>query len=222
MSPRSLNLVLVAIILFIELSCRDPSPQSVVETVEQETAEPQSQNEPLSAADLEPAATFICDVYEAWPRSLLDGGQAGRSVEVVQALPPRWADLLDVPTLSARVTMLCPEVVPAESLPQDGSIPRPESALVGFPGLYPPAESSTRSREHARFEWTAVGLGCLGLTDGEDDDLAELEESFLAEMGYTLEGYVSTATEMNDPQMSERIFQRIVTCAHRFGAEPIE
>lgn len=225
MTCRSLIFVSVTVMLFAEASCRDPSQQAVVETTEQEAVEPHPQTVLPTEADLDPVASLICDIYEDWPRSLLEELPPDRSNEVMQARASGRLDALDAldgRALSDRVTLLCPDVVPAGSVADDGSIPRTESAPADLPGLYPPSEANTRSRERARFEWTAVGLGCLGLSEGEDRDLAELEAAFLSQMGYTLEGYISTSMEMDHPEMSERIFRRIVNCAHRFGAEPIE
>ena len=212
----------VALLLFVLLSCRDPGQQAIVEAIESAPITPLATPIPLTDAEVQPLVLLICSLYARWPRSLLDEPWQDQTAAVLEGFSSRQLATVEGNRLTNRVVSFCPETVPAGSLSPDGCLPRPEPVLSEVPGLFPPSESNSSERDRTRFEWTAVGLGCLGLSDGEDRDLAELEETFLGQMGYSLESYVTTALEMQDPEMSERIFQRIVICARRFGAEPVE
>jgi hypothetical protein len=71
----------------------------------------------------------------------------------------------------------------------------------------------------ARYERTAIGLGCISFRPGSDEFLRAEADQFLKSMGFTLDTYVQTSLSQHDPAMSERIFAAILACGRTAGED---
>lgn len=157
---------------------------------------------------------LICRIYRDWPMSAWSEELAGE----LALIGEQWnAPAVGGPAPRSpgqRAVQRCPEVIPPESLPASGRLPVPVGPLSRIPDSYDFRGSNDPEEERARYEWTAIGLGCLGLrSDVQEEELRGLGERFLEAMGYTLQEYVQVSLEMDDPHLSDRIFQRILFCA---------
>jgi len=119
--------------------------------------------------------------------------------------------------LSQLAVERCPEFLSTELATADGRFPRPSPATVPFPSLFEQSDEPNPERDLIRYQWTAIGLGCVGLTSDGDTDPRDFESRFLASMGYSLDQYLQASAALNDPLASERIFQRIRSCVIEAG-----
>jgi hypothetical protein len=197
-------------------ACTDTSRRQAVESSAQATA-PE-----LGEADLDSWAALICRVYEQWPSAAFGDHLSDAADRQMASLSERQQALLAEAGLPARASERCPEAIPPSSVPDSGRLPRPSGQLALFPGLFAPEKASIDSETNARLEWTAVGLGCISLRDGEDRDLRVEEARFFESMGYTRDSYIAAMLEVDDGDMSDRIFARIQWCARQSPAAAAE
>jgi hypothetical protein len=187
------------------------------------SAEPGSPTVPDISSDVlaERLARLICLAYDDWPQSVLDGrADAELGGLLAEVEPERRAELESL-TPAVRATERCPERIPPEGL-AGGRLPRPAGYLEPMPGLFPPSPGLSPEEQRARYEWTAIGLGCLSLAQGGDAELGQQEADFLASMGYDLDSYVQASLAIDDPALSDRIFRAVLGCAQRRQALPAE
>lgn len=185
-------------------------------------AEPGSPAVPVSRDVLaEQLARLICLAYDDWPQSALDGRADAELGDLLAEVEPDRRAQLESLVPAVRATERCPERIPPAGL-AGGRLPRPAGHLEHLPGLFPPSPELSPEEQRARYEWTAIGLGCLSLAQGGDAELRQQEADFLAAMGYDLDSYVQESLVIDDPALSDRIFRAVLSCAQRRQALPAE
>ncbi|MCA9561934.1 MAG: hypothetical protein KC561_00530 [Myxococcales bacterium] len=167
---------------------------------------------------LTPILDQACSVYGDWPSGLLDTPEGSGASAA-------GFDLSTGPDVNSEAVLRqfdahCPEVAAQIPRGPNGGIPRPVHFLVGVPGFVGPGEGGEGDAQ-ARFALTARGLGCLAFQRSEGElavDLAELESTFLSEMGFSLESYITASLANQDDALSRLIFDSIQNCAEEHGA----
>jgi hypothetical protein len=163
---------------------------------------------------------YLCAIYQRWPMITETQAEVTAALSLVQSAAPGAIEVA-ASGLGTRASATCPDVIPSGSTDSSGQLPRPGGALEGIPGLFAANEPGDEAtRERARHEWTAFGLGCAAVSrEWEAEALHSWEQDYLERMGYTLESYIETALQVDDPAMSDRIFRRIAQCAQWAGRE---
>lgn len=151
----------------------------------------------------------LCSAFRAWPDSFLNGEA---DALFASGLGDSSGSEFDSLRLSQTATEQCPDTLPIELASPNGRFPRPNPTTVSLPSVFDHSEESNVERDLVRYQWTAIGLGCMGLTSHGDSDPREMESRFLSAMGYSLEQYLQASADLNDPTASDRIFQRIRYC----------
>jgi hypothetical protein len=212
-SPDSLPRLVLALGLAILAGCHDSGrrepPADGVGAVENATSTPP----PSAPADstTERAAVLLCRAYEDWPRLALDAPfadalDAELSPEVIAQLRPS--------AVVQRARLECPAEL---GMVREGTsaLPAPVGRLTGFPGTFDATAPRNDSEQRLILEWTALGLGCVGLGDAGDPLRPDAEAPVLDAMGLTLDEYVARSLANADTDLSDRVFAGILACAQR-------